>query len=246
MSKIKNNHKISAFILCIGLVCAAPAWAMDSLDGLSSLDSSAGMAGAGMGMSGSAGHAMPHFQPYRTVHLTGMNSAVIEAMAYECPFCRALNGEILRWAQTLPSDVHFQQMPAAVGKSWIPMTRAFFTVEGYNPALLPRFDDAAFAEVQDRHSPYWSLDTYRIAAEDVGVPANVFAIGIHLEPVKHMVFRDVKIMAKARIRKTPSLIICGHYVLNPGDVQGNYSEFFQMANALVSRCISENRLGGQP
>ncbi|PKY11838.1 hypothetical protein B1757_02435 [Acidithiobacillus marinus] len=219
--------------LLVAAMGITPAWAMDGLGG--------GMPDLGMG--GAQNNTMPHFQPYRTVDLAGMHNAVIEALVYECPFCRALNREILRWSRTLPASVHFEQMPAAVGKSWIPMTRAFFTVEGYNPALLPKFDDAAFAEVQDRHSPYWSLDTYQIAAEDVGVPANIFEIGIHLKPVTDMVFRDVKIMAKARIRKTPSLIICGHYVLNPGDVQGNYSEFFEMANALVSRCITQNKLG---
>lgn len=230
MSAIKTVV-LSALVATV--LGTAPAWAMDGLE--------SGMPGSGLQPLQSG--QTPRFQPYRIVHLAGMHSAVIEAMVYECPYCRELNSEILRWARTLPDTVHFQQMPAAVGKSWIPMTRAFFTVEGYNPDLLPRFDDAAFTEVQSRHSPYWSLDTYRIAAEDAGVPANVFAIGIQLKPVTDMVFRDVKIMAKARIRKTPSLIICGKYVLNPGDVQGNYSEFFEMANALVSRCISENKLG---
>jgi thiol:disulfide interchange protein DsbA len=52
----------------------------------------------------------------------------------------------------------------------------------------------------------------------------------------------MKIMAKAGIRRTPSLIICGRYVINPGSVQGNYSMFFQLANALASHCISENRI----
>ncbi len=228
MFQIKKIKKTSLCIAvaCLGLSSVTPAVAMD-----------------GTGMSGGVGH---QFKPYRTVHLAGMHSAVIEAMVYECPFCRALNSQILRWAQTLPGTVHFAQMPAAVGKSWIPMTRAFFTVEGYNPALLPRFDDAAFDAVQSHHAPYWSLDTYRVAAEDAGVPAPIFAAGIHLKPVTDAVFRDVKIMVRAKIRKTPSLIICGRYVLNPGDVQGNYSEFFEMANALVSRCITRNKLGGTP
>jgi hypothetical protein len=97
MLKIRSSWKIGAAILSLGLFCATPAWAMDSLG------SPADLGGAGVGMPNRAGHSMPHFHPYRTVHLTGMHSAVIEAMAYECPFCRALNSEILRWAQTLPA-----------------------------------------------------------------------------------------------------------------------------------------------
>lgn len=191
---------------------------------------------------GMAPGTVPNFQPYRHIQIPKLNGSVIEAMVYECPYCRALNTQILRWAKTLPGTIHFEQMPAAVGKSWIPMTQAYFAVAGYNPALLPEFDQAAFHLVQDEHQPYWSRATYRVAAEDVGVPVQTYAAGLSMKPVVNLVVQDVKIMAKARIRKTPSLIICGRYVLNPGDVQGNYSYFFELANALVSRCITQNHI----
>jgi thiol:disulfide interchange protein DsbA len=196
---------------------------------------------AGLDLGAGAG-TVPQFQPYRRVHLQGLDHTVIEAMVYECPYCRALNSQMLNWAQTLPSSIHFEQMPAAIGKAWLPMTQAYFAVAGYNPTLLPQFDDAAFHLVQDEHQPYWSRATYRVAAEDVGVPASVYAVGVTLDPVINMVVKDAKIMAKAKIRKTPSLIICGRYVINPGDVQGNYSYFFELANALVSRCMAHDHI----
>lgn len=209
--------------LAAGLALAAPAWA----------------SGLGMGLSSGT---IPQFRPYRSVHIPGLQNTVIEAMVYECPYCRALNSEVLQWARTLPGSIHFEQMPAAIGKPWLPMTQAYFAVAGYDPGLLPQFDVAAFHLVQDEHQPYWSKATYRVAAEDVGVPASVYRIGLTLHPVINMVVKDARIMARARIRKTPSLIVCGRYVINPGDVQGNYSYFFQLANALVSRCIAQSRI----
>ncbi|MBU2740935.1 MULTISPECIES: thioredoxin domain-containing protein [Acidithiobacillus] len=186
---------------------------------------------------------MPTFKPYQRVHLGPQyQNTIIEAMVYECPFCRALNNQMLRWAHTLPGSLHFEQMPAVVGKPWITMAQSYFSVMAVNPGMLPRFDEEAFHLVQDDHYSYSNPRTYALAIEKIGISPSEYMAALRYKLVQNLVLKDMKIMAKAGIRRTPSLIICGRYVINPGSVQGNYSMFFQLANALASHCISENRI----
>lgn len=188
----------------------------------------------------------PKFKPYQRVHLgPKYQNTIIEAMVYECPFCRALNNEILRWARTLPASLHFEQMPAVVGKPWIAMAQSYFSVMAINPRMLPRFDDEAFHLVQDDHYSYSDPRTYALAIEKIGISPPDYMAAMRYEPVQDLVLKDMKIMAKAGVRRTPSLIICGRYVINPGSVQGNYSMFLELANGLASHCISENRIEDQ-
>lgn len=183
------------------------------------------------------------FKPYRRIHLgPEYRDTIIEAMVYECPFCRALNNQTLRWADTLPSSIHFEQMPAAVGKPWISMAQSYFAVAAIDPGILPRFDSEAFHLVQDDHDAYSDPRTYALATEKIGVRPADYLAAMRYKPVQQLVLQDIRVMGKAGIRQTPSLIICGRYVITPGSVQGNYSLYFQLANALASHCISENHL----
>ncbi|OFC62197.1 disulfide bond formation protein DsbA [Acidithiobacillus caldus] len=192
-----------------------------------------------------ANSGVPTFKPYRRIHLgPAYENTVIEAMAYECPYCRELNTAMFQWARTLPKTIHFVQMPAVVGLSWVPQGQAYFAVMASDPSAIRRFDEAAFAEVQDRHLPFSSPKTYLQAAKDAGLNLRSYYDAAMDPQVHQLVLKDIKVMAKVHVRKTPTLIICGRYAINPGGVQGNYGVFFELADALVSRCLTENRLGG--
>lgn len=221
MLRKKTRKRLAGLVLSL---MALPAFAGDlQMNGMSGMES--------------------HFKPYQRVHLgSRYRNTIIEAMVYECPFCRALNGQILRWAHTLPASIHFEQMPAVVGKPWITMAQSYFAVMAVNPALLPRFDREAFYLVQSAHDAYSDPRTYALAAEQIGIQPDEYLAAMRYKPVQDLVLKDMQIMAKARIRRTPSLIICGKYVINPGSVQGNYSLFFELANGLASRCITEHKL----
>lgn len=200
-----------------------------------------GAHGAAMGMGG-IGPAAP-YKPYRTVNLgPRYDHVVIEAMVYECPYCRQLNDPTLQWAKTLPAGIHFAQMPAVVGQNWIPMGQAYFSVAAMDPQALQSFDDEAFGMVQDQHESFSDPRTYAQAAKDIGLNIRSYIQAAGDPEVHKLVLDDIKIMARAKIRQTPSLIICGKYVITPGSVQGNYGMYFEMANALVSRCLTENRM----
>ena len=192
-------------------------------------------AGMGMGPTGAA----PGYKPYQTVHLgANLDHSVIEVMAYECPYCMRLETSILRWSATLPDTIRFDQMPAAIGKRWIPMTQGFYAAAVIDPKAIPRFNEAAFSLVQKQGYAFQDPRTYALAAEEAGIPLALYRQMLGYKGVHQLVYNDEKIMLATQIVKTPTLIICGRYLINPGDTQGNYSLFFQLANGLVSRCQS--------
>ncbi len=198
----------------------------------------------GLQLGGDGRNDQPSFRPYRRVHLNPVyHSTVIEAMVYECPYCKKLDAAMWHWKATLPASVHFEQMPAVVGNGWIPMAQSYFAAAAVDPAALHRFDHLAFSLVQGGGRSFQDPKTYAIAAQEAGINPVYYSAAMANPLVQKLVLADMRVMAKAHVLKTPTLIICGRYTIDPGDVQSNYGMFFRLADALVSRCIRENRVG---
>lgn len=179
-------------------------------------------------------------QPYRLVDIgQGYRKTVVEAMEFGCPYCRALNDGLMSWSATLPAGWHFIQMPTVTDVSYIPMAQSFFSAALVAPRDTLNFEDAAFALIQDDHQPLNSLMTYAHAASSAGIQAGAYVHALTSSPVKKEVFEDVRVMQRARIEATPTLILCGKYAITPSDTNGNYSMFIQLANGLISQCIRD-------
>ena len=229
---------LPAGVLSAGVLSAGVALA-DGLPGMGV--GSAGL--AGLPGASQPGAPMPGFKPYQTVNLgSNLEHSVIEVMAYECPYCMRLETAMLRWSATLPKAIRFDQMPAAIGKRWVPMTQGFYAAAVIDPKAIPRFNAAAFSLVQKQGYAFQDPRTYALAAEEAGIPPSLYREMLGYKGVRELVYNDEKIMLKTQIVKTPTLIICGRYLINPGDTKGNYSLFFQLANGLVSRCESLDKL----
>jgi thiol:disulfide interchange protein DsbA len=179
-------------------------------------------------------------QPYRLVDIgPGYRTTVVEAMEFGCPYCRALNDGLMSWSATLPAGWHFIQMPTVTDVSYVPMAQSYFSAVLVSPSNTLNFEDAAFALIQDDHQPLNSLITYAHAASSAGIQAEAYVHALTSAPVKKEVFEDVRVMQRAGIQATPTLILCGKYAITPSDTNGNYSMFIQLANGLISQCIRD-------
>lgn len=65
-------------------------------------------------------------QPVKTASANKVN--VTEIFTYSCPHCYKLEPYINKWAETLPEDVEFKQIPAVTKGLWGVHARLFFTV----------------------------------------------------------------------------------------------------------------------
>ena len=254
-SKIGRFCAILAFAggmaLAVGMALAGSMALPGSTAFASTLSYGSGTPGlsglSGLGDMPTGSGPAPAFKPYQRVHLGGhLQNSVIEVMVFECPFCRRLETEMLRWSATLPSSIHFSQMPATIGKRWVPMTQGFYAVALTDPAAIPRFNAAAFTLIQKQGYPFQSPRTYAMAAQQAGIQPGLYTAMLNNPDVHQLVYNDEKIMLATQITRTPTLIICGRYLINPGSTQGNYSMFFQLANGLISHCESVNKLKETP
>jgi thiol:disulfide interchange protein DsbA len=193
------------------------------------------------GLSGTAvGQSVAQQHPYTKVHFPKsflLSHMVIEVFEFGCPYCRRLNSTLLQWGATIPSGYRFSQIPILLNKNFIPMTLATFAVETIAPAKLRAFESASFSIVQDYHKPLNLPKVYLVAAAKAGIDPRLLTKAIASAQVQALVREDANIVRISKVTQTPSLIICGKYMINPSQVDGNYSMFIKLANGLLSRCI---------
>lgn len=57
---------------------------------------------------------------------------VVELFWYGCPHCYHLDPQISGWAKKLPKDVDFKRIPGVFRPDWVPMAKAYYTLEALN------------------------------------------------------------------------------------------------------------------
>lgn len=181
-------------------------------------------------------------KPYRVVRLPQnlhLQKSVIEIFSFGCTYCRRMNPALLNWGKSIPRGYTFTQMPALIEDQYFPMTMATFGVYETAPEKIPAFEEKAFSLVQTYKQPMDQASVYLTAANEAGINVSQLVKTIQGPTVRALTAEDAEIMKITQITKTPSLIICGKYVIDPSDTHGNASMFIQLANGLLSRCMME-------
>ncbi len=57
---------------------------------------------------------------------------VVELFWYGCPHCYHLDPAISGWAKKLPKEVDFKRIPGVFQPAWVPMAKAYYTLEALN------------------------------------------------------------------------------------------------------------------
>lgn len=57
---------------------------------------------------------------------------VVELFWYGCPHCYHLDPQLNGWVKKLPKDVDFKRIPGVFRPEWVPMAKAFYTLEALN------------------------------------------------------------------------------------------------------------------
>ena len=65
---------------------------------------------------------------------SGKKVEVIEFFWYGCPHCNALQPSLRTWLKQKPADVDFRRVPAVFDDSWVPLTRAYYTLDAMGAA----------------------------------------------------------------------------------------------------------------
>ncbi|TCV51507.1 thiol:disulfide interchange protein DsbA/DsbL [Pseudomonas sp. 460] len=163
---------------------------------------------------------------------------VIVFFSFSCPVCATYDQVLTRWSQTMPAGWSAEFIPVAVpDKGNYMAARAFYAVQDADPARLPAFMSAAYAQIHEGGMEMENPQTWAKAVAAAKVQgfekawANVTQARLESAFAKLLTYG---------VDATPSLAIGGRYIITPDDVQGDNSLFLQLANGMVSKVI-QNR-----
>jgi len=179
--------------------------------------------------------ALPYSEITPTV--IGETKKVHAIIAFTCPVCAKYHNMLTGWGNSLPRAFSFDLIPVVDSKDSMITTAVWLAMKKVAPERLPALGAALFRVVQERGlSPTTSQTQFWNAVfKETGV-----APGFDKE-LKAVRQEDLKRLANLvqnyQITATPSIAICGRYVITPDNTNGDERLFISLANGLVSKFV---------
>jgi thiol:disulfide interchange protein DsbA len=168
---------------------------------------------------------------------SGSRIEVLEFFYYGCPHCSNLQGPLAAWLKRKPADVEFKRTPAVFQESWVPLTKAYFTIEAMG--LVDKLHHDIFMAV---HEKKLRLQDQKVLFDWVagqGVDRQKFMETFNSFAVQSRSQRAKEVTANYDIPGTPAVIVDGRYLtapsltLNP-DNSINYDRYFKVLDDVIA------------
>lgn len=167
----------------------------------------------------------------------GTRIEVLEFFWYGCPHCNNLQAPLNAWLKRKPADVEFRRSPAVFQESWVPLTKAYFTIESLG--LVDRLHHDVFAAI---HEKKMRLQEPKVLVDWIasqGVDRQKFIDTYNSFAVQSRSQRAKEITANYDIPGTPAVVVDGKYLtapsltLNP-DNSINYERYFKVLDEVIA------------
>lgn len=168
---------------------------------------------------------------------SGPRIEVLEFFYYGCPHCANLQGPLGAWLKRKPADVEFKRTPAVFQDSWLPLTKAYFTIEAMG--LVDKLHHDVFAAIHDKKA---RLQDPKVLFDWVaahGADRQKFMETYNSFAVQSRSQRAKEVTANYDIPGTPAVIVDGRYLtapsltLNP-DNSINYDRYFKVLDEVIA------------
>lgn len=200
------------------------------------------LAAAALLASGAAAAQLVRGKDYQLVEppqptQSGAKIELIEFFWYGCPHCNAMQPSLRGWLRSKPSDVEFRRMPAVLGDSWIPLTRAYYALEAMG--LTERLHHEVFSAIHEHkvrlQDPKVLFDW--VAAR--GVDRQRFADTYRSFGVQSRVQAAIETTRRYGIPFTPVVVVDGRYLTAPSmtvrpDNRVDYERFYQVLEQVIA------------
>jgi len=162
---------------------------------------------------------------------------VLEFFWYGCPHCNNLQPSLEAWVKRKPADVEFKHVPAVFQESWVPLTRAYYTIEAMG--LLDKLHQEMFATLHKQRIVLKDANAIFDWAAGKGVDRKKFADTYNSFGVNGRTQRSIELTRKFDIPGTPALVINGRFITAPSmtlkaDKSVDYDRFFEVVDALIA------------
>lgn len=141
---------------------------------------------------------------------TGDKIEVIDFFFYGCQYCNELLPRLERWRKTIPADVVYRHIPVVRHDSWVPLAKAYFTLEAMGE--VERLHTAVFHgyHVEDLY-----MSQEKVIAEwagNHGLDWDKFMAIYRSDETRQKVERARKQTLEYDIQGTPTLVVDGRYL----------------------------------
>ncbi len=168
---------------------------------------------------------------------SGNKIEVMEFFWYGCPHCNNLQPALEAWLKRKPADVEFKRIPAVFQDSWIPLTKAYYTIE--TMGLVDKLHQEMFAALHKQRLPMRDANAIFDWAASKGVDRKKFADTYNSFGINGRTQRSIELTRKFDIPGTPALVVDGQYLTSPSmslkaDRSVDYDRFFQVVDGLIA------------
>lgn len=195
-------------------------------------------------------HPQIQMQPIKDVEPfnSGDTYKVQVFFKFSCPVCRQYHLPLANWGATLPKPFKIEFEPIleadASGQgiskdSSMGMVMFWSMRDAGTIAQQTAFAEEAYGLVQDDNNGA-NPSAWMKAVSDAGVYRSNFTKGFEHER-NNMVDRSAR-QLHYMPTVTPTMVICGKWIITPDSANGDENLFFKLANGLVSKCMLENGL----
>jgi thiol:disulfide interchange protein DsbA len=168
---------------------------------------------------------------------SGNKIEVLEFFWYGCPHCNNLQPSLQAWLKRKPADVELKHIPAVFQDSWIPLTKAYYTIE--TMGLTDKLHQEMFAALHRQRLPLRDANAIFDWAASKGVDRKKFADVYNSFGINGRTQRSIELTRKYDIPGTPALVIDGRFLTSPSmtlkaDRSIDYDRFFQVVDGLIA------------
>lgn len=164
---------------------------------------------------------------------TGNKIEVVEIFSYGCSHCHRFEATLERWLKSKPDNVEFVRLPAIFSPQLALLARAYYTAEALS--VLDKVHKPLFDAIHMQKRRLGSEDEIAEVFVENGVSKDDF----------HKAFRSFSVEAKVRraselgkrygVEATPSMVINGKYITNPGMNNIGFDGMINVVNQLVTK-----------
>lgn len=177
---------------------------------------------------------------------SGNKVEVMEFFWYGCPHCSNLQPSLEAWLKRKPADVDFKRVPAVFQDSWVPLTRAYYTIEAMG--LVDKLHQEMFATLHKQRANLKDANAIFDWAASKGVDRKKFTDTYNSFGVNGKTQRSIELTRKFDIPGTPALVIDGKYIASPSltlksERVIDYDRFFEVVDTLIAE--SRKSKGGK-
>jgi thiol:disulfide interchange protein DsbA len=176
----------------------------------------------------------------------GPRIEVLEFFWYGCPHCNNLQGPLGAWLKRKPADVEFKRTPAVFQDSWMPLTKAYYTIE--TMGLVDRLHHDVFTAIHDKKARLQDPKVLFDWVASQGVDSKKFAETYNSFAIQSRAQRAKEVTANYDIPGTPAIVVDGKYLtapsltLNP-DNSINYERYFKVLDEVIA--LARKAKGGR-